>query len=93
MLGILMEKLVGLTKQSHPNLTGSASNFLSVPFGGPLPHKEGIKVKWMQSSRGCRRSCIFGVVLHRKLNLCTSPMGKGSIGSMWFCFSNLTEHL
>ena len=69
------ERLVGL---SPPNLAGSANNFLSTSFGGLLPHKEGIKVKWMQSSRGCRRSCIFGVVLHRKLNLCTSPWVKAA---------------
>ena len=72
------EKLVGLTKPSPPNLAGSASNFLSTSLGGALPHKEGIKLKQIQSSRGCRRSSIFGVVLHRKLNLRTSPWVKAA---------------
>ena len=70
------ERLVGLTKPSPPNLAGSASNFLSISLGGALLHKERIKLKRIQSSRGYRRSSIFGVVLHRKLNLSTSPWVK-----------------
>ena len=70
------ERLVGLTKPSPPNLAGSASNFHSTSLGGALPHKEGMKLKRIQSSRCCWRSSIFGVVLHRELNLCTSPWVK-----------------
>ena len=69
----LVEMQVRLIKPKPPKRVGKENKSRSKSLGAALPVRGEMSVHQMTSSTGWKRDSISGMVLHKKVNLCTKP--------------------